>query len=68
MLLVTKELQEVIIRPFLTSKQNLQEELEIRRAEDELIKLGAIAENDRKSFPKNKLAGFTVLVINLILV
>ena len=59
MLLVTKELQEVIIRPFLTSKQNLQEELEIRRAEDELIKLGAITENDRKSFPKNKLAGFS---------
>lgn len=53
-LLITKEIQEFIIRPFLTAKLNFQEEKEISEREDELIKLGKIKEEDRISFPKNK--------------
>ena len=53
-LLISKDIQEYVIRPFLTAKQNLQEELEIKAREDELIKGGLITEEDRISFPKNK--------------
>jgi len=53
-LLISKDIQEYVIRPFLTAKQNLQEELEIKAREDELIKAGVITEEDRISFPKNK--------------
>ncbi len=53
-LMISKEIQEYVIRPFLTAKQNLQEELEIKSREDEFIKAGLITEEDRISFPKNK--------------
>jgi hypothetical protein len=53
-LLITKDIQEFIIRPFLTAKLNFQEEKEISEREDELIAAGAIKESERISFPKNK--------------
>lgn len=58
-LMVTKEIQETIIRPFLTAKQNMQEENEIKAREDELIKEGILNENDRISFPRNKFSVFS---------
>ncbi len=58
-LLISREIQEVIIRPFLTAKQNFQEERDIREAEDYLIKEGAITEKDRMSFPRNKYMVFS---------
>ena len=51
---LTKEMQDVIIRPFLNARLNMQEEIDIRRREDEMIQEGIITEKDRVSFPKNK--------------
>jgi hypothetical protein len=53
-LLIDEDIQTSIIQPFLTARLNAQEEIEIRRRENELIKEGVITENDRISFPKNK--------------
>lgn len=53
-LLISKEIQEVIIKPFLTVRQDVGEENEIKKAEDGLIERGIICENDRISFPRNK--------------
>lgn len=58
-LLLSKDLQQNIIRPFLNARLNMQEEIDIRKREDELIKLGAITEKDRISFPKNKYCVFS---------
>lgn len=58
-LLISKEIQETILRPFLTNKQNFQEEKDIRNVEDELIKAGAMTEAQRQSFPKNKYLVFS---------
>lgn len=58
-LLISEDIQETILRPFLTNKQNFQEEREIRRAEDALIEMGMIQECDRISFPKNKYLVFS---------
>lgn len=58
-LLISEDIQETILRPFLTNKQNFQEEREIRRAEDELIEQGLLDEKDRISFPKNKYLVFS---------
>jgi hypothetical protein len=58
-LLITKDIQESIIRPFLTARQNYQEEKEIRQAEDYLIKKSVITEKDRLSFPRNKYQVFS---------
>lgn len=59
MLLINKEIQETIIRPFLSVKSNLTYEMEVREIEDELIKNGQLLETDRISFPKNKFVGFS---------
>jgi len=53
-LLITKDIQELVIRPFLTAKQDFSQESMIRAREDELIAAGVITEADRISFPKNK--------------
>lgn len=53
-LLITKDIQEYIIRPFLTAKLNFQEEQEIKKREDSLIAEGLMRVEDRISFPKNK--------------
>jgi hypothetical protein len=58
-LLISKEIQEFIIRPFLTAKQNLSEELAIREREDKLIEAKVLQESDRISFPKNKYFAFS---------
>lgn len=58
-LLISEDIQETILRPFLTNKQNFQQEREIRRAEDELIERGVLTEKDRMSFPKNKYLVFS---------
>ena len=55
-LLITREIQQFVIRPFLTNKslQQVQDEKRIREAEDELVQAGTIKEDDRTSFPRNK--------------
>lgn len=53
-LLISKEIQENILRPFLSVKQNAGEEMKIREKENELIRLGVISEKDRIPLPKNK--------------
>ncbi len=53
-LLISKEVQENILRPFLAVKQNAGEEMKIRAKENEMIDLGVITEKDRISFPNNK--------------
>ena len=53
-LLISKEIQENILRPFLAVKQNPAEEMQIRAEEDENIRLGLLSEEDRMVFPKNK--------------
>lgn len=58
-LLISKEIEDIILKPFLTVKQNVQEENEIKKAEDELIKRGVLKESERMSFPKNKYAAFS---------
>jgi hypothetical protein len=58
-LLISKEIQDSIIRPFLTAKQNFQEQKKIREAEDYLISQGAITEKDRFIFPRNKYMVFS---------
>lgn len=58
-LLISKEIQETILRPFLTVKQDFREEAEMKRAEDLLIAKGVITEADRISFPKNKYCVFS---------
>ena len=58
-LTINKEIQETILRPFLSAKQNITEEMEIREIENELIAQGKITEKDRISFPKNKFVAFS---------
>ncbi len=55
-LLITKEIQQFVIRPFLTNKslQQVQDEKRVKAAEDELISAGVITEADRITFPRNK--------------
>lgn len=58
-LLISQEIQETILRPFLTVKQDFREEAEVKAAEDFLIAEGTITEEDRISFPKNKFCVFS---------
>src|ERR1041384_106854 len=58
-LLLSKEIEDTILKPFLTVKANVQEENEIKRAEDELIKKGLLLDSERMSFPKNKYSAFS---------
>lgn len=58
-LLISREIQETILRPFLTVQQDFREEAEMRDAENTLIEAGKITENDRISFPKNKYCVFS---------
>lgn len=53
-LLISKEIQDSILRPFLAVKQNAGEEMKIREEEDQAIKLGIITEQDRLILPGNK--------------
>lgn len=57
--LISKEIEDVILKPFLSVKPNVQEENEIKRAEEELIKKNLLKESERMSFPKNKYAAFS---------
>ncbi len=56
---LSSEIVNTILTPFLTVKQNVEDEIKIRRIEDELILKGVITEKDRISFPRNKLAAFS---------
>lgn len=58
-LLISKEVQENILRPFLSVKQNAGEEMMIREKENEAIALGTMKEEDRLSFPRNKFFVFS---------
>lgn len=58
-LLISKEIQENILRPFLAVKQNPTEEMEIKERENENIRLGIMKEEDRMLFPRNKFFVFS---------
>ena len=58
-LLISKEIQEFILRPFLTVNQRFQEEADIRKKEDILIRAGQMTEAERMEFPKNKYMVFS---------
>lgn len=58
-LMLTKDIQNDIIRPFLNARLNMTEEMEIRKIENEMIRLGSITEKDRITFPRNKLSIFS---------
>lgn len=58
-LLISREIQDVILRPFLTVRQDFREEAEIRAIENELIANKQLEEEDRISFPKNKYLVFS---------
>ncbi len=58
-LLITKEIQEFVIRPFLTAKLNFQEQKDIKKREDELIAAGLLKEEQRMQFAKNKYMVFS---------
>lgn len=58
-LLITREIQEFVIRPFLTAKQNYQEQLDIKRKEDELIAAKLLKPEHRTTFAKNKYLVFS---------
>ncbi len=54
-LLISEHVQETILRPFLTAKDNAGERLEIRKQEDALIAAGKMCEEQRTRFASNKL-------------
>lgn len=58
-LLISKDIQENILRPFLMVKQDIDEEMKLRRMEDDLIKAGKMKETERMSSPKNKFIIFS---------
>lgn len=58
-LLISKEIQDSILRPFLSVQQNAGEAMKIREIEDEAIKLGIITEKDRLPPPRNKFFVFS---------
>lgn len=58
-LLISKEVQENILRPFLSVKQNAGEEMRIRELEDQAIKLGTMTEDERMILPRNKFFVFS---------
>lgn len=49
-LLMSKEIIETVLVPFLTAPQDISERQSVREQEDELIRLGAMTENDRMEF------------------
>ncbi len=57
--LISKEIEDVVLKPFLSVKPNVQQENEVKAAEDQLIKMGKLQESDRMSFPKNKHSAFS---------
>ena len=54
-LLISEHIQETILRPFLTAKDNAGERLKIREQEDALIRAGKMTEAERTEFANNKL-------------
>ena len=54
-LLVSEDVQESVLRPFLASNLSLTEQAQITELEDQLIKDGALREEERTVFEKNKL-------------
>jgi hypothetical protein len=53
-LLITKEIQEFVIRPFLTAKLNFQEQKNIQKEEQYMIDAGLMTEAQRTKFARNK--------------
>ena len=53
-LLVNKEMQNAIIRPFLAARANLQEEMQITEHEDSLVRQGLMTDDERTELSKNK--------------
>jgi hypothetical protein len=54
-LLVSESIQKNVLEPFLTSRQNMEEQLKINEIEDELVKNGVMTDNERTIISKNKL-------------
>lgn len=51
---IPEELYEFVLKPFLTAKNNIQEQLAIREMEDILIAQGKMTEEERTILPSNK--------------
>lgn len=49
-LLMSKEIIDTVLRPFLTAPQDIAERQDIREQEDELIRIGAMTESERMEF------------------
>ncbi len=54
-LLISKEIQESVLRPFLTARQNITEQMEINAVEDEMIAQGVMKPEERTILSRNKL-------------
>lgn len=52
-LLMSEEIVEKVLIPFLVAPQNIGERLKVRAKEDQLIRRGLMAEEDRIQFPNN---------------
>lgn len=58
-LLITREIQEFILRPFLSARQDFAEQENIRKIEDSLIRQKMLTEAERTIFPSNKYLVFS---------
>lgn len=59
-LLMSKEIVDTVLRPFLTAPQDIAERQDVREQEDELIRLGVMKEAERMEFEdKTKFIGLS---------
>jgi hypothetical protein len=54
-LLLSETIHSQVLKPFLNARLNAEEEAKIRDIETEMIRLGAIKEDERTNFPPNKM-------------
>lgn len=54
-LLISESIQEKVLRPFLTAKQNVKELIELKEIEDRLISQGLMTEGERTPAQNNKM-------------
>lgn len=54
-LLISEHIQETILRPFLTAKHNVKEQIETKEIDDKLISEGLMLESERRTFSNNKM-------------
>lgn len=54
-LLISESIQENVLRPFLTAKQDVKERMEIQNLETDLVNKGLLKEEDKTDFQNNKM-------------